>query len=71
MEINEKNVKMEIDTGAAVSIISSKTQQALFPDALVSEASLKLRSVTSEPVPLLGQMDVQVKYGEYVGNQTL
>ena len=52
MEINGKNVKMEIDTGAAVSIISSKTQQALFPDATMSTASLTLRSVTSELVPL-------------------
>ena len=71
MEINGKNVKMEIDTGAAVSIISSKTQQALFPDVTMSTASLILRSVTSEPVPLLGQLTVQVKYREYVGKHTL
>ena len=71
MEINGKNVKMEIDTGAAVSIISSKTQQALFPDATMSTASLTLRSVMSEPVPLLGQLTVQVKYREYVGKHTL
>ena len=62
---------MEIDTGAAVSIISSKTQQALFPTATLSNALVKLRSVTSEPVPVLGQMAVQVKYGEYVGEHTL
>ena len=46
LEINGKQVKMEIDTGAAVSIISSKTQQALFSTATLSNASLKLRSVT-------------------------
>ena len=71
LEMNGKNVKMEIDTKAAVSIISSKTQKALFLVANIAKASLKLHSLTSEPVPLLGQMGMQVKYGEYVGNHTL
>ena len=71
LEINGKNVKMEIDTKAAVSFISSKTQRALFLAANTGKASLKLLSVTSEPVPLLGQMGMQVKYGEHVGNHTL
>ena len=64
-------MKMKIDTGAAVSIISRKTKQALFPAAIISKALLKLSSVTLEPVPMLGQMAVQVKYGKYVGNNTL
>ena len=37
----------------------------------MSKALLTLRSVTSEPVPLLGQLAVQVKYREYVGKHTL
>lgn len=38
MEINGQNVQMKIDTGAAVSIFSSKLQQALLPIATISEA---------------------------------
>ena len=37
----------------------------------MSKTSLKLRSVTSEPVPLLGKLTVRVKYREYVGKHIL
>ena len=50
LEINGKNVKMEIDTGAAVSIISRKTQKDLFPVADIKRASLKLHSVACTAV---------------------
>ena len=46
LEINGKTVKMVTDTGAAVSIILSKTQQAHFLAASISKATLMLHSVT-------------------------
>ena len=67
LEVNGHPLTMEIDTGAAVSLISKTTQENLFPAARLDKSSLILRTYTAEAIPVLGQMEVQVKYGEYTG----
>ena len=62
---------MEIDTGAAVSLISQTTQEDLFPSARLDKSSLVLRTYTAETIPVLGQMEVEVRYGEYTGHHKL
>ena len=62
---------MEIDMGAGVSLISQATQKAMYPTALLSKPSLKLRSYTKHPIPIVGTMKVEVKYEGYTGAQTL
>ena len=57
---------MEIDIGAAVSVISEKTQKFLFPSAALTHADVKLCTYT-----LMGQMTIGVKYGGYQGKDTL
>ena len=45
---------MEIDTGAFFSIIS-ETQKSMVP---------LLNTYTKEPIPVLGQLNVEVRYGQ-------
>ena len=58
LQINGTPLSMEIDTGAAVSIISEPTQRNLFPIATLQPARIKLRTYTGEPMPVLGEMIV-------------
>ena len=51
LEVNGRPLEMEIDTGAAVSIISKKTQERLFPSLKVLKPSISLRTYTSELIP--------------------
>lgn len=71
LEVNGHPLTMEIDTGAAVSLISKTTQEDLFPAARLDKSSLILRTYTAETIPVLGRMEVQVKYGEYTGHHKL
>ena len=61
--INEnKQLRMEIDTGAAVSIISEQQQKELFPDAALHTSRLELKTYTGERMAVVGEWDVQVQY---------
>ena len=63
MKINGRVLNMEVDTGAAVSIISKATYQKLFSEVPVKPASLHLRTYTGETISIEGEMITQVKYG--------
>ena len=69
--LNGREVPMEIDTGAAVSIISQATQKTHFPNAALATPRISLRTHTTKPIPVVGQMSVRVTYNGYVGNLTL
>ena len=71
VNLNRKPVTMEIDTGAAVSIMSNKTKKGLFPLEVLDKPTLNLHNFTSEPIPVLGQLTVKVRYGAYVGTHLL
>ena len=62
---------IEIDTGAAVSIMSNKTKKAHFPSEVLDKPSMNLRTFMSEPIPVLGQLTVEVHYGAYVGTHLM
>ena len=57
--VNRKPLEMEVDTGAAVSIISTQTKKCLFPTLKVWKPSISLRTYTSELIPVLGQLKVE------------
>ena len=61
--INGKKTQMELDTGAAVSIISTKTKAKLFPEEPLVDSSLVLTTYSGEQLQVAGQMLVNVKYG--------
>ena len=57
--------------GAAVSLISKTTQENLFPAACLDKSPLILRTYTVEAIPVIRQIEVQVKYGEHTGRHML
>jgi hypothetical protein len=60
--LDGNSVEMEIDTGAAVSIISKQTFEKFFKGRPLDEHQAKLRTYTGEPVPVLGSLTVKVQY---------
>ena len=62
MSINGKPLQMEVDTGEAVSVISSVVKNQLFPDVPLAPPSVVLRTYTGEAMALQGEMTVQVSY---------
>jgi len=65
VEINNKFVTMELNTGAAVTIMSEKSYQSLFPGLQLDNLSVKLKSYSGQTIPVVGQVDVAVKYGHF------
>ena len=63
VQINETDLKMELDTGASLSIISETTYSSLsqiLPQ--LSPSKVTLSTYTGEKITPLGTMDVQVQY---------
>ena len=54
VRVNGEPLEMEIDTGAAVSLISKEMLDSLLPATKLSKPSLVLCTYTSEPIPVLG-----------------
>ena len=57
----------EVDTGAAVTLISEETYRQNFSSKPLQKASLRLRTYTNSPVQVLGQIRVDVSYGTQNG----
>lgn len=63
--INGKAAELELDTGAAVTVINEGTYKNLCGERSVLEPSgCSLRTYTGEKVAVLGKVTVPVKYGE-------
>ena len=71
LTVNNKPVIMEVDTGAAVSLMSYKTYQKLFASVPLEKTTVKLSTFTSESIPVVGQMTVDVRYGSQRGAHQL
>ena len=65
LEINCKKLVMEIDTGAAVSVIS-RDKYKLFSDTSLNPSTVRLKTYTGKPMTVAGELDVEVKYGSQV-----
>ena len=59
-------MQMEVDTGAAVSLIMEPQQQELFPSDVLYPSGVILRTYTAEHLPVVVEMHVQLQYS----NQT-
>ena len=55
---------MEVDTGAASSLISLATKKQLFPQKELLDSTLVLTIYTGEQMVVVGRMQVKVNYGE-------
>lgn len=60
--LNGKSVVMEVDTGAAVSIMSQCQQRELFSLAALQESTVVLSAYTVERVPVVGSLPVHMEY---------
>ena len=63
--INGVPIKMEMDTGASVSVISKATYQMISSRTGIEklqESTVKLKTYTGEPIPVLGTVSVKVSY---------
>ena len=60
--VNDVPVTMEVDTGAAVSVMSCQQQQKLFPQAQLHPSQVVLRTYTAEKVAVVGILPVHVAY---------
>lgn len=61
-KVDGQDIEMEIDTGAAVSIISEKMYLTQFPERPLDVASVKLKTYTGETMPVLGQFEATIDY---------
>ncbi len=64
MEVNGLQLAMEMDTGAAVSVISASTRTQLFPECPLRNSPAILTTYTGEQMALAGEMQVEVRYGK-------
>ena len=65
MSVNGKKLCMEIDTSASFLIISETQRKALFPHATMQKSMVPpLNTRTKEPIPILGQLKVNVHHGQ-------
>ena len=63
LNINDRLLRMELDTGAAISVISEKTFSKVFQNSvLLQPSSIILRTYLGKELPVLGTADVQIEY---------
>ena len=71
MEVEGIHLPMEVDTGAAVSVISACTKEARLPAAVMKKSGVVLTTYSGEQMKVAGKLEVRVKYGEQTGLFTL
>ncbi|XP_064468560.1 uncharacterized protein K02A2.6-like [Ornithodoros turicata] len=71
MTVNGFPLTMELDTGAAVSVISAHDFKATFGYGQFQKTDLKLRTYTGEEVAPLGVVQVQVQYNNQAASLPL
>ena len=64
VEVNQQPLEMELDTGAAVCIISTSTKDQMFTYVPLISTSTILTTYTGEQMAVAGKMEVEVRYGE-------
>ena len=63
VEVEGQRVTMELDTGAAVSLVSESTYRHLFPGTPLLESTAQLCTYSGEPLSVVGEREVLVRYG--------
>ena len=64
LSLGGKPLCMEIDTGAAVSLVLEKTYRSLFPERCLQPSKACLRTYSGEAITVIGQVEVEVCYEE-------
>ena len=64
MEINGEMLMMEIDTGAAVSLISEDTYRKKFSKLQLTASAVRLATYTTQRIEVCGEIRVRVRLGD-------
>ena len=62
--LDGKPCDLEVDTGAAVSIMSEKRVKKVLPGAQLRKTNVSLRTYTAQKIPVKGKLQVMVQYGQ-------
>ena len=62
LQVEGKPLHMELDTGAAYSVISEATYHATFSEMKLRPSEILLKSYMAERIPVLGQLNAHVDY---------
>ena len=62
--INGQPLSMELDKGAAVTLVSEETFQSKWSNVTLQPSTARLHTYSGEPLPVVGQAEVKVQYGE-------
>ena len=68
--VNDKQIEMELDTGASVAIIPEQTRNSLFPNVQLRRSMIALKTYTNELMAVAGQLNVRFKYGSHSRSKT-
>ena len=60
-----------VDTGASVTLMSETECHKLFPEATLRESSVLLRTYSGDRLPVVGEVDVRVQYGQQIQDLVL
>lgn len=63
LKINGMRMKMELDTGSAISVMAEEEFRRKFRDLKLKTADITLRTYSGEHIKPVGYMDVEVEYG--------
>ena len=64
VNVNSKDITMELDTGASVSLMSEDTYQEYKSKFKLEYTNVKLRTYLGDLIPVLGRATVHVQYGK-------
>ena len=64
LEVEGTVVRMEVDTGSAVSLLNVKTFQKIFPTPKLEKSKSVLRTYTGAKIPVIGEFIADVKYND-------
>ena len=67
VKLNNRDLEMELDTGASVSIISEATFNRLWPQEeapAMHESQVKLKTYSGEQLTVKGMIEVEVQYAD-------
>ncbi|XP_038064854.1 uncharacterized protein LOC119735219 [Patiria miniata] len=71
MSVDNNDLVMKVDTGAALSLVSEQTFKSRWPNANLQKTKLKLRTYIGEQVSVLGNFNVEVDYNARMFNLPL
>ena len=71
MIVKWKPITFEVDTGAAVTVISQEVCRKTFPNLKLQSCFVLLKPYTGSQVQIQGEPQVDMSYGEQRGKFTL